>query len=423
MTTSLKEKLHVAKNRTVRRKIQLSPHQPKSSVKIRKSAPFIRNYRNANNDIERAKAVSRKENNLLSFLKNLHNTRLNNLLASNGFIRHEVEADGNCLMNVVCVQLEGTVTPEQLRSLVAEHLLEHTQHYINFLQFPESANERQKNELFRKSVDELKNDGKWNTDLGDCLPLAVSNHLHRSIRIYSSKLSNQVYDIVPDISSEGEETLVLSLFAVRGTEHFDAVKKVNTNSQINVPASNDHVETQTPEKTKQQEDSCIFTPHKSASYVSPEKKQLFRKRKSNRDEWKRNKNKKRRCAGEEYISSSGKKVPKRALKQIDCSRCRYKCSSNINEKQRQSLFDTYWEKGSYELQREFICQNVSVSQIKRPGCTPRRRAISTKFSFKIEHTFIRVCKTFFLRTLDIGKKTVDYARKKQQHGTFQGTDM
>ena len=66
----------------------------------------------------------------------------------------------------------------------------------------------------------------------------------------------------------------------------------------------------------------MFMPHKSASYVKPEKKQLFRKRKSNRDVWKRNKNKKRRCAGEEYISSSGKNVPKRVSKQIDCSRCR-----------------------------------------------------------------------------------------------------
>ena len=34
-----------------------------------------------------------------------------------------------------------------------------------------------------------------------------------------------------------------------------------------------------------------------------------------------------------------------------------------------------------------------------------------------------MCKTFFLKTLDIGKKTVDYALKKQQHGTFQETDM
>ena len=57
-----------------------------------------------------------------------------------------------------------------------------------------------------------------------------------------------MYDIVTDISSERGETLVLSLLAVRGTEHFDAVKKVNTNSKINVTASNDPVETQTQRK-------------------------------------------------------------------------------------------------------------------------------------------------------------------------------
>ena len=191
----------------------------------------------------------------------------------------------------------------------------------------------------------------------------------------------------------------------------------------NVSVSNASAEKQTPEKTKTSEDNCVFTPHKSANYISPEKKQLSRKRKSNQDEWKRNKNKKRRCAGEEYISSSGKKVPKRTLKPIDCSGCKFKCSMKISEEQRQSLFATYWGKENYALQREFICQNITVSDVKRSSSTPRRRAISAKFSFQIEQSTIRVCKSFFLRTLDIGKKTVDYALKKQQHGTFQGTDL
>ena len=34
-------------------------------------------------------------------------------------------------------------------------------------------------------------------------------------------------------------------------------------------------------KTKTNEDNCVFTPHKSANYISPEKKQVSRKRKSN----------------------------------------------------------------------------------------------------------------------------------------------
>ena len=62
------------------------------------------------------------------------------------------------------------------------------------------------------------------------------------------RVPHGAYDIVTDISSERGETLVLSLLAVRGTEHFDAVKKVNTNSKINVTASNDPVETQTQRK-------------------------------------------------------------------------------------------------------------------------------------------------------------------------------
>ena len=102
---------------------------------------------------------------------------------------------------------------------VSEHLLEHKQHYMNFLQFPESADESQKNELFSKSVVELKQDGKWNTELGDCLPLAISNKLQRPIRIYSSKLYNPVYDIEPDISLQRGETQLLALLAVHGTEH------------------------------------------------------------------------------------------------------------------------------------------------------------------------------------------------------------
>ena len=59
----------------------------------------------------------------------------------------------------------------------------------------------------------------------------------------------------------------------------------------------------------------------------------------------------------------------------------------ISEEQRQSLFDTYWGKENYALQREFICQNITVSDVKRSSSTP---AISAKFSFKIEQSTIRV---------------------------------
>ena len=76
------------------------------------------------------------------------------------------------------------------------------------------------------------------------------------------------------------------------------------------------------QKNLEQEDLNI-TPHKEADYVTPKKKELFRKRKAQPEKWKRNANKKLRCAGAEYISTSGKKVPKRKVKPVDCSSCRY----------------------------------------------------------------------------------------------------
>ena len=99
------------------------------------------------------------------------------------------------------------------------------------------------------------------------------------------------------------------------------------------------------------------------------------------------------------------------------------CSSKVTEEQRQSIFDTYWSKQNYELQREFLCQNISTTQTKRHyGKTKRRKTAATYF-IKTEDKTYRVCKSFFLKTLDIGKKTVDLALKKQQHGAFPGCDM
>ena len=421
--TCLREKLEAAKKRTARRRLQLSPRQSKLS-KTRKSASFLRKPHRSTtneNELQTAKTVSRKENNLLCLIRRLHSSRLNNLLASNGLIRHEVKTDGNCLMQAVCVQLEERLSPVQLRNEVADHLLEYKHHNMNFLRFPEGACEIEKTELFKTGVSELKSNGKWNTDLGDCFPLAICNKLQRSMRIYSSKISNPVYDIDPNLSGQTGERLLLSLLAVRGTEHFDAVKKIEKSSKRTTSIVVE--EKKTPVKNKQTDENIAITPHKEATYISPEKKQLFRKRKLNKEKWKRNINKRWRCAGEEYISSSGKKVPKRTLKHVNCSSCKFKCTSNITEEQRQSLFDAYWRKECYEMQRDFICQNVSVSQPKRQYGKTKRREIASKFSFKIGQTTIRVCKKFFLTTLDIGKKTVEYALKKQEHGTYQGSDM
>ena len=108
------------------------------------------------------------------------------------------------------------------------------------------------------------------------------------------------------------------------------------------------------------------TPHKRAKYLSPEKDQSSRKRKSTPALWKRNVRKRNTNYGKEYTNEKGKDIPARCMKAIDCSKCRFKCSAKIDEETRQSIFTSYWDLGNYERQRHFICQNsVTVKPQRR----------------------------------------------------------
>ena len=112
---------------------------------------------------------------------------------------------------------------EDLRSKLAGHLFEQQCHYINFLTFHDGTEDRQKTEIIVNKINELKSSGIWNTDLGDCLPLAMANLLKHPIRIYSSNLSNPVTDIEPDLSEERDGSMIF-YFIVSGEINVYLVK-------------------------------------------------------------------------------------------------------------------------------------------------------------------------------------------------------
>ena len=77
-----------------------------------------------------------------------------------------------------------------------------------------------------------------------------------------------------------------------------------------------------------------FTPRKAAKFVTPEKRQLTRKRKAAPETWKKNIRKKLRLSGQEYTSpQSGKKIPRKEVKP-PCTNCRCKCTSVFSEEDR-----------------------------------------------------------------------------------------
>jgi hypothetical protein len=59
--------------------------------------------------------------------------------------------------------------------------------------------EEEKDIKFDHLLQDLSVDGHWNMELADCMPLAIANLYKQPIRIYSSMVSNSVYDIYPDL--------------------------------------------------------------------------------------------------------------------------------------------------------------------------------------------------------------------------------
>lgn len=70
-------------------------------------------------------------------------------------------------------------------------------------------------------------------------------------------------------------------------------------------------------------------------------KKLTRKRQRNPQTWKKNVRKFRRQRGEEYLSSTGKTVPKKKVEHLDC-KCKYKCISNVSKDDRESLIMSFY---------------------------------------------------------------------------------
>jgi hypothetical protein len=126
------------------------------------------------------------------------------------------------------------------------------------------------------------------------------------------------------------------------------------------------------------------------------------------------------------------KVPKdRSVQPIDCSKCRFKCSSKIPENAREYINSIYWGL-NYERQRAFIAQHVEQNDIKVPNSKqptqvpenpqPQRRHVAHSFFFVWKRKEYRVCKNFFCKTLHISTPTVDLTMKKTECGVYTGRD-
>lgn len=143
--------------------------------------------------------------------------------------------------------------------------------------------------------------------------------------------------------------------------------------------------------------------------------------------WKKNVRKTKRAKGEMYLSATGKLVPAKRIKTVDCSKCWLHCSDTISNDQQDAIFQSYWATGSYVRQRDFLCSHVIEEEKARTtvkGEPARKREWTRQYWLpKKSGKLVRVCKSFFLATLDVGCKTIDYALKKRKGGFFCDADQ
>lgn len=144
---------------------------------------------------------------------------------------------------------------------------------------------------------------------------------------------------------------------------------------------------------------------------------LTRKRKCNPSNWKRNVRKKSRQSGEEYVDSRGKKQDARSVKtKKDCSKCKFRCSANISEEDRAAIFKEFW--GMVDNDKlHFYGKTTSQESTSRPTAagTASRRNRSIRYSLPLDSQNVRVCKVFYLSTLDINHKRVQLYHTNKQN--------
>ncbi|CAH0729639.1 unnamed protein product, partial [Brenthis ino] len=150
-------------------------------------------------------------------------------------------------------------------------------------------------------------------------------------------------------------------------------------------------------------------------------KKKGRKRTSNPQKWKQNLNKILRNSGRSYETTKKKTVAAREVKPPCTDKCRLKCYEKFTSLQRQAIFDTYWNIGELNLQRSFIqsCMSDVTPRYKYTNAM-RPREANKAFHFIVNGRPIRVCKPFFVGTLNISDRVIrTVIQKCQNHGVLQ----
>ena len=410
--------------------------------------------------IQTVKEVTKQHAYPVEHIRKQCEQKLDDILTANGLERIHVSADGDCFFRAAKLHFPKVNDENDLRRMLCEHIIDYAGEYICFFS-NNNVNESYEEDIiwidFRTEVEELKHHGKWTNRTAGLLPLALANWSKKPIRIFSSLSTKPVMDILPTVCPpESSASIFLAYLTTENDafpSHYDGCVKIETvQNNANLNDFNkkvlvaQHVNVDCEEEivlTNTLSDQPIVTPSKSKkkpgrpkgtsqreklTYITPLEKKLFRKRKSTPEDWKKNVRKRLRLSGKEYISQSGKTIPKRALKPVDCNKCKYKCSDNVTEEDRMQIFNTFWSLDSSNRKKDFVISRIEEKKTRKyinPNNATdekRKRDIYRTYSFDVNGDQKIVCKKFFKSTLDVGDAFIDNAMRHESGGVYAGVD-
>ena len=144
-----------------------------------------------------------------------------------------------------------------------------------------------------------------------------------------------------------------------------------------------------------------------------------RKRKRDAENWKQNKRKRLRQSGAQYTTVRGLQHAARSMKPIDCSNCRFHCSSKFSGEERLHIHSVFWKMTDND-KRHFFARTTERTPKKRTRLgratrtqKQRKKATSYKFYLMKGVEKVRICKQFYLKTLDVcQKRVINYHKTK-----------
>ena len=142
------------------------------------------------------------------------------------------------------------------------------------------------------------------------------------------------------------------------------------------------------------------------------REKTVRRVRSNPSSWKKNKRKRARLAGTEHTNTAGKLVAEKSVQKCECHHGRQKvfACNEFSEENREHVLLEYYASADYSRQRDFI---VNHTVLVSTASTGRRKGRHVHFFLPLDHSRRRVCKQFFLTSLNISESLIWYTLDKK----------